>query len=165
MQLFYHETIVQCSGLSKINFFVFVIICFVMAPCLSDDPSLTSKHQKHDIGILVHLLYSNPKILYSPNGTQADEVIKKVNYKYDLHIGIESENLGSDGGFLFNFLNILRRIVLRLNYYFVFCKVLNSSVLSFFCRAWFSELSFCRIGESTTDYTFTPVWDLLFPLA
>jgi len=99
-----------------------------MAPCPSDDPSLTSKHQKHDIGILVHLLYSNPKILYSPNGTQADEVIKKVNYKCDLRI--ESENLGSDGGLSLNFLNVSRRIVLHLNYLFVFCNVRNSSVLS-----------------------------------
>lgn len=67
--------------------------------CPADDPSLTSKQQKHDIGILIHLLYSNPRILYSPNGTQADEVIQKVNYKYDLFLAMELYYLGIGGLF------------------------------------------------------------------
>ena len=30
---------------------------------------------------------------------------------------------------------------------------------------WFLELPFSRISKSTTGYTFTPMWDLLIPLA
>lgn len=37
-----------------------------------------SKSQKEDIGILVYNLYSNPKVLYAPNSTAADKIIKKV---------------------------------------------------------------------------------------
>lgn len=44
---------------------------------LSDDFGL-SKTQKYNLGLLVNLLYNNPKVLYTPNGTAADEVIKKV---------------------------------------------------------------------------------------
>ena len=44
----------------------------------ADDLSLTYK-QKHDLGILFHTLYSNPRILYSPNNTQINRVIQKVN--------------------------------------------------------------------------------------
>ena len=37
-----------------------------------------SKRQQNDLGLLIHVLYSNPKVLYAPNGTQADEIIQKV---------------------------------------------------------------------------------------
>ncbi|CAD5121418.1 DgyrCDS9938 [Dimorphilus gyrociliatus] len=32
-----------------------------------------------NLGVLLHVLYSNPKVLYSPNGTDADKVIQKAN--------------------------------------------------------------------------------------
>ena len=32
----------------------------------------------------MHVLYSNPKVLYAPNGTQADEVIDKANATFAL---------------------------------------------------------------------------------
>ena len=41
------------------------------------DLPLTGK-QKYDIGILMHVLYSNPKVLYAPNSTMADDIITKV---------------------------------------------------------------------------------------
>lgn len=31
-----------------------------------------------DLGVLLHVLYSNPRVLYAPNGTEADIVIQKV---------------------------------------------------------------------------------------
>ena len=34
--------------------------------------------------------------------------------------------------------------------------MLATCLLLEYCRAWFSELSFSRISESTTGYTFTP---------
>lgn len=37
----------------------------------------TSKEQRN-LGLLVHLMTSNPKILYAPAGTEADRVILKV---------------------------------------------------------------------------------------
>lgn len=37
-----------------------------------------SKKQANDFGLLMHVLYSNPKVLYAPNNTQADDVISKV---------------------------------------------------------------------------------------
>ena len=37
-----------------------------------------SSRQKEMLGIITHYLYSNPKIIYAPNNTAADEVIKKV---------------------------------------------------------------------------------------
>lgn len=37
----------------------------------------TSKEQRN-LGLLVHLMTSNPKILYSPVGTEVDRVILKV---------------------------------------------------------------------------------------
>lgn len=37
----------------------------------------TSKEQRN-LGLLVHLMTSNPKILYSPVGTEVDKVILKV---------------------------------------------------------------------------------------
>ena len=46
---------------------------FVVAGILG----LTHK-QKYDLGILVHVLYSNPRVLYAPNDTDADLVVQKV---------------------------------------------------------------------------------------
>lgn len=37
----------------------------------------TSKEQRN-LGLLVHLMTSNPKILYAPAGSEADRVILKV---------------------------------------------------------------------------------------
>lgn len=37
----------------------------------------TSKEQRN-LGLLVHLMTTNPKILYCPAGSQADRVIQKV---------------------------------------------------------------------------------------
>lgn len=37
----------------------------------------TSKEQRN-LGLLVHLMTTNPKILYSPIGSQVDKVIQKV---------------------------------------------------------------------------------------
>jgi hypothetical protein len=37
----------------------------------------TSKEQRN-LGLLVHLMTSNPKILYAPVGSEADRVILKV---------------------------------------------------------------------------------------
>ena len=44
----------------------------------AEDLPLTGK-QKYDIGILMHVLYNNPKVLYAPNSTMADEIINKVS--------------------------------------------------------------------------------------
>ncbi|XP_039629926.1 ATP-binding cassette sub-family A member 2 isoform X3 [Polypterus senegalus] len=38
----------------------------------------TSKEQRN-LGLLVHLMTTNPKILYAPNGTEVDKVIQKAN--------------------------------------------------------------------------------------
>lgn len=38
----------------------------------------TSKEQRN-LGLLVHLMTSNPKILYAPAGSEADRVILKVH--------------------------------------------------------------------------------------
>lgn len=38
----------------------------------------TSKEQRN-LGLLVHLMTTNPKILYSPIGSQADKVIQKAS--------------------------------------------------------------------------------------
>ena len=38
----------------------------------------TSKEQRN-LGLLVHLMTTNPKILYSPIGSQVDKVIQKVS--------------------------------------------------------------------------------------
>lgn len=38
----------------------------------------TSKEQRN-LGLLVHLMTTNPKILYAPIGSQADRVIQKVS--------------------------------------------------------------------------------------
>ncbi|PRD32326.1 UNVERIFIED_CONTAM: ATP-binding cassette sub-family A member 2 [Trichonephila clavipes] len=43
-----------------------------------------SKYQQEQIGILVHVLYSNPKVLYAPNNTDADEIIIKANETFEL---------------------------------------------------------------------------------
>lgn len=37
----------------------------------------TSKEQRN-LGLLVHLMTSNPKVLYAPAGSEADRVILKV---------------------------------------------------------------------------------------
>lgn len=41
----------------------------------------TSKEQRN-LGLLVHLMTTNPKILYSPIGSQVDKVIQKVSKSY-----------------------------------------------------------------------------------
>ena len=38
----------------------------------------TSKEQRN-LGLLVHLMTTNPKILYSPVGSQVDKVIQKAS--------------------------------------------------------------------------------------
>ena len=38
----------------------------------------TSKEQRN-LGLLVHLMTTNPKILYSPIGSQVDKVIQKAS--------------------------------------------------------------------------------------
>ncbi|XP_064616373.1 ATP-binding cassette sub-family A member 2-like [Liolophura sinensis] len=38
--------------------------------------------QQQNLGILLHLLYSNPKVLYSPNNTATDEIIKDANSSF-----------------------------------------------------------------------------------
>ena len=50
-----------------------------MVFCLAflEDLGLT-QNQRYDLKLLLHVLYSNPKVLYSPNNTQADQVIEKV---------------------------------------------------------------------------------------
>ena len=40
--------------------------------------------QRFHVGILVHVLYSNPKVLYAPNGTEVDDVIRKVTETDDV---------------------------------------------------------------------------------
>ena len=40
----------------------------------------------------------------------------------------------------------------------------TGQIVDHYCY-WFLELSFSRISESTTGYTFTLVWDILLPLA
>lgn len=47
----------------------------------------TSKEQRN-LGLLVHLMTSNPKILYAPVGTEVDKVILKV--RASAHEGAES---------------------------------------------------------------------------
>ncbi|KAL8562888.1 hypothetical protein ACOMHN_004580 [Nucella lapillus] len=42
-----------------------------------------SSRQKEMLGIMTHYLYSNPKILYAPNNTAADEVIRKANATFE----------------------------------------------------------------------------------
>uniref|UniRef100_A0A2R5LDX6 ATP-binding cassette sub-family A member 2 n=1 Tax=Ornithodoros turicata TaxID=34597 RepID=A0A2R5LDX6_9ACAR len=43
-----------------------------------------SEYQKEQIGILVHVLYSNPKVLFTPNNTAANLIIKKANETFEL---------------------------------------------------------------------------------
>ncbi|KAG8190583.1 hypothetical protein JTE90_014059 [Oedothorax gibbosus] len=43
-----------------------------------------SKYQQEQVGILVHVLYSNPRVLYAPNNTAADEIITKANETFEL---------------------------------------------------------------------------------
>lgn len=43
-----------------------------------------SEYQQEQVGVLVHVLYSNPKVLYSPNNTAADKIIKKANETFEL---------------------------------------------------------------------------------
>lgn len=44
-----------------------------------------SKYQQEQIGILVHVLYSNPRVLYAPNNTDADKIITKVSLIFINH--------------------------------------------------------------------------------
>ncbi|CAN7993624.1 unnamed protein product [Ixodes hexagonus] len=43
-----------------------------------------SEYQKEQIGILVHVLYSNPKVLYTPNNTAANSIVEKANETFEL---------------------------------------------------------------------------------
>ncbi|XP_023231434.1 ATP-binding cassette sub-family A member 2-like [Centruroides sculpturatus] len=43
-----------------------------------------SAYQQEQVGVLVHVLYSNPKVLYSPNNTAADKIIEKANETFEL---------------------------------------------------------------------------------
>lgn len=57
----------------------------------------TSKEQRN-LGLLVHLMTSNPKILYAPAGSEADRVILKVRESGTLGLlspsGAEAEGAG-----------------------------------------------------------------------
>lgn len=59
----------------------------------------TSKEQRN-LGLLVHLMTSNPKILYAPAGSEADRVILKVRKSrwlgFELHVlpGAEADGSG-----------------------------------------------------------------------
>jgi len=44
----------------------------------ADDLGLTQT-QLNSIGMLVHALYSNPKVLYAPNNTAANLIMNKVS--------------------------------------------------------------------------------------
>ena len=44
---------------------------------LSDQLGLNSG-QKKNLKILLHVLYSNPKVLYAPNNTAVNMIVKKV---------------------------------------------------------------------------------------
>lgn len=44
----------------------------------------TSKEQRN-LGLLVHLMTTNPKILYSPIGSEVDKVIQKVSHNVVCH--------------------------------------------------------------------------------
>lgn len=46
----------------------------------------TSKEQRN-LGLLVHLMTTNPKILYSPIGSQVDKVIQKASTSHSLEDG------------------------------------------------------------------------------
>ncbi len=46
----------------------------------AEDLGMTHSQRFH-MGILIHVLYSNPKVLYAPNNTELDSVIKKVKYQ------------------------------------------------------------------------------------
>lgn len=48
-----------------------------------DDLGMSST-QQHNIGILVHVLYSNPKVLYAPANTSADSIIRQANQTFAL---------------------------------------------------------------------------------
>lgn len=55
----------------------------------SDDEDINlnigiSEYQKEQIGILVHVLYSNPKVLYTPNNTAANLIVHKANETFRL---------------------------------------------------------------------------------
>lgn len=56
----------------------------------------TSKEQRN-LGLLVHLMTTNPKILYSPIGSQVDKVIQKASIEQCCgqsawHIGLEEDS-------------------------------------------------------------------------
>ncbi|XP_050394470.1 ATP-binding cassette sub-family A member 2 [Patella vulgata] len=73
-------------GLLKVWSFMQIAVCG-KKPKNSDHPfdptdidsvPLTSRQQRM-LGIIVHILYSNPKVLYAPVNTSADDVIVKAN--------------------------------------------------------------------------------------
>ncbi|KAK3087439.1 hypothetical protein FSP39_005943 [Pinctada imbricata] len=41
-----------------------------------------SVHQQNNLVILVHVLYNNPRVLYAPNNSAADQIIKKANESF-----------------------------------------------------------------------------------
>lgn len=62
----------------------------------------TNKEQRN-LGLLVHLMTSNPKILYAPAGSEADRVILKVREAgtlgaFCLLLGQELKELGRGPG-------------------------------------------------------------------
>lgn len=57
--------------------YIFNLLLFSFADKLG-----MSKYQQEQIGILVHVLYSNPRVLYAPNNTDADKIITKVRYYF-----------------------------------------------------------------------------------
>lgn len=57
----------------------------------ADDLGL-SQTQMNSIGMLVHALYSNPKVLYAPNNTAANNIMNKVS-KSVTFLDIHANNL------------------------------------------------------------------------
>ena len=45
-----------------------------------------SYHQQNNLRILVHVLYNNPRVLYAPNNSAADTIIRKVKRNLDLYL-------------------------------------------------------------------------------
>jgi len=55
--------------------------------CVADDLGF-SQTQLKSIGMLVHALYNNPKVLYAPNNSAANLIISKVIF-LDVFITIQ----------------------------------------------------------------------------
>ena len=51
-------------------------LCHMLLP-VTEDLGMSNSQRFH-MGILLHVLYSNPKVLYAPNNTEVDEIIRKV---------------------------------------------------------------------------------------